>query len=55
MQHKHILDQFSGSRLFRAKNIIILVIGCMILVAQVYWFWSPAKMAEESNYENTDW
>ena len=55
MQHKHIWDLFSGSRLFRANNFIILVIGCMILVAQLYWFWSPAKMTEEANYENTDW
>ncbi len=55
MQPKHIWHLFSGSRLFSANNIIILVIGCMILVAQLYWFWSPAKITEEANYENTDW
>ena len=55
MQLKYILDQFSGSCLFRAKNIIILGIGCMILVAQGYWFLSPSKMAEVTNYDNTDW
>ncbi len=55
MKNKHISSLFSVSRFFRANNFIILVIGCMILVAQLYWFWSPAKITEETNYENTDW
>ena len=55
MQKKHIWQLLLSSRLIRINNFIILGIGCLILVTQLYWFWGPTQMAKVTNYENTNW
>ena len=55
MQKKHIWQLFLSSRLISSNNFIILGIGCLILVTQLYWFWGPTQMAKVTNYENTNW
>ena len=55
MQKKHIWQLFLSSRLISSNNFIILGIGCLILVMQIYWFWGPTQMAKVTNYENTNW
>ena len=55
MQKKHIWQLFLSSRLISSNNFIILGIGCLILVTQLYWFWGSTQMAKMTNYENTNW
>ena len=55
MQKKHIWQLFLSSRLMSSNNFIILGIGCLILVTQLYWFWGSTQMAKVTNYENTNW
>jgi len=55
MQHLHTCITLLGKWLFRAKNIYILLIGCLILAGQYFWFWKPDQLTKETYAENTDW
>ena len=55
MQHLHTCITMLGKWLFRVKNIYILLIGCLILARQYFWFWKPDQLTKETFAENTDW
>ena len=55
MQNLHSCLTLLGRWLFRAKNIYILSIGCLILAGQYLWFWKPEQLTKETYAENTDW
>jgi hypothetical protein len=44
-----------GKWLFRVKNSYILLIGCLILAGQYFWFWKPDQLTKETYAENADW
>lgn len=53
MQNKYISSLFSGVRIFSLNNISIFLMGCVILISQLYWFGSAVLKTEDINYENT--
>ena len=32
-----------------------MLIGCLILAGQYFWFWKPDQLTKETYSENTDW
>jgi hypothetical protein len=55
MQNLYTCLTLLGKWLFRAKNIYILSIGCLILAGQYFWLWKPDQLTKENYAENTDW
>ena len=54
MLNKNILLFFKFNWLFKLSNVTFFLIGCMILIAQSYWFLGTSQIKKFSNFENNE-